>query len=227
MSRCPTISPPKALTEDPSAGQTRPYGAAINYWLKSAPSGGGDVTLAIQDAAGTTIRTLKGTKNAGINRVWWDLRNDSTPPARPRTPPLYAPEVRPGPEGWRPAPGIGTMMVLMPPGTYAVKLSVGGQDFTQPLVVRKDPNSGGSEVEIQTQDSVLLDLQNDFRGTVDLIDQIELVRSQRASLRTVLAADRTPGVGAGGGSGGSGGGGAHTPGDPPGKKVIAGGEKPA
>ena len=198
-----SITAPNAMTDDPTAGQNPPYGAAINYWLKSAPSGGGDVTLAIQDAAGTTIRMLKGTKNAGINRVWWDLRNDSTPPARLRTPPLYAPEVRPGPEGWRPAPGIGTMMVLMPPGTYAVKLSVGGQDFTQPLVVRKDPNSGGSEVEIQTQDSVLLDLQNDFRGTVDLINQIELVRSQLGSLRTVLAADRTPGAGAGGGSGGT------------------------
>ena len=183
-----SITAPNAMTDDPTAGQNPPYGAAINYWLKAAPSG--DVTLAIQDAAGKTIRTLKGTKNVGINRVWWDLRNDSTPPARLRTPPLFAPEVRLGTEGWRPAPGIGTLTVLMPPGTYTVKLSVGGQDFSQPLVLRKDPNSGGSEQEIATQDSMLLDLQNDFGGTVGLINQIEMVRSQLVTLRSVLAADR-------------------------------------
>ena len=29
----------------------------------------------------------------------------------------------------------------MPPGRYTVKLTVGGQSFTQPLEVLKDPNS--------------------------------------------------------------------------------------
>jgi len=183
-----SITSPNAMTDDPTAGQNPPYGAAINYWLKSAPTG--DATLAIVDAAGKTIRTLKGTKNVGINRVWWDLRNDSTPPARLRTPPLYAPDVRLGNDGWRPAPGIGTLTVLMPPGTYTVKLSVGGQEYTQPLVVRKDPNSGGSEQEIATQDSLLFDLQSDFGATVGLINQIEMVRSQLVTLRSVLPADR-------------------------------------
>jgi len=183
-----SITAPNAMTDDPTAGQNPPYGAAINYWLKATPSG--DVTVTIQDAGGKAIRTLKGTKNVGMNRVWWDLRNDSTPPARLRTPPLYAPEVRLGAEGWRPAPGIGTLMVLMPPGTYTVKLSAGGQDLTQPLVVRKDPNSGGSEEEIRVQDSLLFDLQSDFVATVGLINQIELVRSQLVTLRSVLAADR-------------------------------------
>jgi len=183
-----SITAPNAMTDDPTAGQNPPYGAAINYWLKATPSG--DVTVTIQDAGGKAIRTLKGTKNVGMNRVWWDLRNDSTPPARLRTPPLYAPEVRLGAEGWRPAPGIGTLMVLMPPGTYTVKLSAGGQELTQPLVVRKDPNSGGSEEEIRVQDSLLVDLQSDFVATVGLINQIELVRSQLVTLRSVLAADR-------------------------------------
>src|SRR5438445_10813639 len=112
------------MTDDPTAGQNPPYGATINYWLKSAPTG--DVTLTMQDAGGKTIRTLKGTKNAGLNRVWWDLRNDSTPPARLRTPPLYAPDVRLGGEGWRLAPGVGGVRGRMAPGRVSARLVVGG-----------------------------------------------------------------------------------------------------
>ena len=69
-----------------------------------------------------------------------------------------------GPEGWRAMPALGRFSVLMPPGTYTVKLSVGGREFRQPLVVRKDPNSGGSEEEIGTQVALLLDLQNDMNA---------------------------------------------------------------
>src|SRR3989454_9900062 len=135
------ITAPMAMTDDPTAGQNPPYGAAINYWLKPVPTG--DVTLTILDAGGQTVRTLQGTKSVGINRVWWDLRTDSTKAARLRTTPLYDPELRLGPEGARPAPRVGRMTVLVPPGTYTVKLKVGGQEQSQPLVVRKDPNSSG------------------------------------------------------------------------------------
>jgi len=40
-------------------------------------------------------------------------------------------------DGTRAAPGFGALSVLMPPGRYTVKLTVGGQSFTQPLEVRK------------------------------------------------------------------------------------------
>jgi photosystem II stability/assembly factor-like uncharacterized protein len=182
------ISAPMAMTDDPTAGQNPPYGAAINYWLKAAPTG--DVTVTILDAAGQTVRTLKGTKNVGVNRVWWDLRNDTVAVARLRTPPLFAPDTRFNAEGWRPAPGVGNITVLMPPGTYTVKLAAGGQEFTQPLVVLKDPNSGSSETEVQKQVKVLLDLQSDFKKAVDMVNQIELVRSQLQALRTALGDDR-------------------------------------
>jgi photosystem II stability/assembly factor-like uncharacterized protein len=180
------ITAPMAMTDDPTAGQNPPYGAAINYWLKAAPTG--DVTLTILDAAGQTVRTLPGTKNIGINRVWWDLRNDSTPMARLRTAPLYDPEVRLGPEGWRAAP-VGRMTLLMPPGTYTVKLKVSGQESSEPLVVRKDPNSGGREEEIQTQTKALVGLQGDLGAAVDVINRIELMRSQLQSLRALVPAD--------------------------------------
>src|SRR6266508_1517139 len=52
-------------------GETAPRGAAIHYYLKSAPAG--DIKIAIADAAGKVIGNLDGTKTAGINRVMWNL----------------------------------------------------------------------------------------------------------------------------------------------------------
>src|SRR6185437_3161602 len=60
----PSVTP-VTMSEDPSAGQNPPYGAAISYYLKSAPSG--DVKVKIEDANGQLVRTLNGTKNVGLN----------------------------------------------------------------------------------------------------------------------------------------------------------------
>ena len=114
---------PVTMPDDPSAGQNPPYGAAISYYLKSAPTG--DVKLVIQDANGQTVRTINGTKNVGVNRVTWDLRTEQTKEVRLRTSPAYAPEIRNGAEGWRLAPDGPRSSVLMPPGNYTVKLTVG------------------------------------------------------------------------------------------------------
>jgi len=70
-----------------------------------------------------------------------------------------------------------------------VKLSVGGWEFTQPLEVRKDPNSGGSLEEVGTQVARLLDLQTDMNAAVDLFDQVELIRAQVQQLNRTLGAD--------------------------------------
>ena len=152
------------------------------------------MTITIADAAGQTVRTLHGAKSGGINRVWWDLRNEQTREARLRTAPLYAPEAQPSPDSGRAAPGIGRLAVLMPPGTYTVKLKVGDQELTQPLEVRKDPTSGGSPEEIRTQVKLLVDLQGDLNRAVDMINQIEVVRSQLQSLRSLLAEKSAAGV---------------------------------
>jgi photosystem II stability/assembly factor-like uncharacterized protein len=176
-----------SMNDDPSDGENPPYGAGINYWLRSAPSG--PVTLTIHDAQGRTVRTLPGSRVAGINRVTWDLRNEPTRPARLRTSPAFAPEVRVGPDSTRPAPGIGAVTVLMPPGRYTVKLSVGGEELTQPLEVRADPNVGVRDEDIRAQTETLLRLQTDVNNTVDMVNTIEIVRAQAQGLMTTLASD--------------------------------------
>ncbi len=180
------VEAPYSVSDDPSAGQNPPYGAAIHYWLKSGTRD--SVTLRIQDATGKLIRSFRGPASPGINRVWWDLRYEPTREARQRTSPLYAAEIVVGPLG-RPMPDGGRFALLAPPGTYTVKVRAGGEELSQPLVIRKDPNSGGSEDDIKAQTALLQELSGDLNGVVEMTNSIESARSQLVSLRGVLAGD--------------------------------------
>src|SRR5438046_481693 len=175
---------PVTMSDDPTAGQNPPYGAAISYHLKSAPSG--DVKIRIEDAKGQTGRTITGTKTVGLNRVTWDLRGDASKEMRLRTSPAYAAEIRVGADGTRTAPDGSRISILMPPGSYTVKLAAGGPELSQPLVVLKDPNSTGTEADIQTQMEMLADLRKDLESATEMVNQIESVRVQLYNLNAVL-----------------------------------------
>jgi len=111
-------------------------GTAISYYLKTAPTG--DVKITISDYSGKVIRNLIGTKEVGINRVQWNLRGD--PPPRPANLPAGFGGGGGGGGGGR--GGFGGLFNLGPaiePGTYNVKLSVNGKDYTTKVVVEADP----------------------------------------------------------------------------------------
>jgi hypothetical protein len=181
-----TTVQPEAPAYDPTAGQNPPYGALLDYYLKTAPRG--DVSIAVQDASGRTVRTLTGGKQPGINRVVWDLRFTPTREMRLRTSPEFAPEVLNGPDGWRPG-AARRVSVLAPPGSYTIKLTVGGETYTQKLNVLKDPHSNGSEGDIQIQTKVMDSLSGQMNNMVDAVNQIELIRAQLAVLDAELGRD--------------------------------------
>jgi photosystem II stability/assembly factor-like uncharacterized protein len=164
---------------DQAEGDNPPYGADITYWLKDAPKG--DVKISILDEKGGVIRTLKGNKQKGINRIWWDLRYEKSKEPKLRTSPLYAPWLQAGPEGrtivtWGVRPdGIAP---LAAPGTFTVKLLVDGKDFSEKLTVRKDPNSTSSEADIRAQLKMMLDARDKLNNVIDMINQVEVVRKQ-------------------------------------------------
>jgi hypothetical protein len=128
---------------------------------------------------------MTGTNVAGINRINWDLRYSPSTTVRLRTSPMYAPHIVPGPEG-RVAPGTGTQSILAPPGTYTVKLNVGGREHTRALTVLKDPNSGGTEADIAAQTEVLLAVRRDMEEGADALHRIEAVRVQLEALARVV-----------------------------------------
>ena len=179
----PSVTP-VTMSDDPSAGQNPQYGAAITYYLKAAPAG--DVKIKIEDAKGHTVRTLNGTKNVGLNRVTWNLEGEPTTEVRMRTSPAFAPDIKLGPDGTRNAPGAGRLSILLPPGTYSVKLSAGGQVLSQPLIVKKDPNSGGTEADIAVQTAMMFELQKDVETGSQMVNQIESIRSQLEKLMATL-----------------------------------------
>lgn len=180
------ITAPSTPYDDPTIGRNPDYGASINYYLKSASAS--PVRITISDAKGTVVRTLAGTRHAGLNRVTWNLQGEPSDPIRMRTlPTLPAPHVRLGADGTRsPAGGGATITILQPPGTYTVKLTAGGREYTQTLVVRKDPHSGGTEADIAAQTSLLATLQRDLNTAVDLVNRMELVRGQLQALRRTV-----------------------------------------
>jgi photosystem II stability/assembly factor-like uncharacterized protein len=180
---------PVTMSDDPAAGQNPPYGAAITYYLKSVPSG--DVRIRIEDSKGQTIRTITGTKAAGLNRVTWNLEGEPTRQVLMRTSPEYAPEIKVGSDGTRPGVSTPRISILYPPGTYTVKLFVGGQELRAPLVVKKDPNSAGTEADIAAQFALLQDVRRDLDSASDMVNQIESVRAQLNQLTNKAGLDAT------------------------------------
>ena len=175
-------SAPKSFTR----GRNPPYGADVNYWLGEKPEG--HVKVEILDEAGATIRTLEGSADAGVNRVWWDLRHQGPERAVLRTAPPGEPWVETPPEG-RPVMTWGSGRLrgpLVSPGTYTVRLTVAGQTFTQPLEVRKDPNTKGTLADIEAQEALSLRMQDELNLDVRMINRIEWTRRQLEDLRGAL-----------------------------------------
>jgi photosystem II stability/assembly factor-like uncharacterized protein len=173
-----------AATYDPVAGENPKYGASLNYWLKTAA--GDSAVITVQDGSGTTVRTIKGPAEVGINRVYWDLLTERSKEARTRMSPLFAPDRAVPPEG-APSPSVGRVAMLVPPGRYTVKVSAAGQEQSQALEVQKDPASTGTEDDIRAQTELWTSVRSDLEATVDLIHTIESARAQVAVVKTITS----------------------------------------
>ncbi|MGB6877515.1 MAG: hypothetical protein WBD87_15930 [Candidatus Acidiferrales bacterium] len=191
--------------------QPPPYGADINYFIKNGPptqpesdeggpgaTGGSaqgsdaarsgensakrqGVTITILDPEGKAVRVLHGTNNAGVNRVWWDLRYEAPHQPLLVTPPPDASWVETNTKGRR----IRTWDLdfsynapVAPPGEYTVRLTVNGQTFEQPLEVIKDPRSTGTLDDIRAQVNFGLQIRDSMNTLAGLIGRTEWIKRQ-------------------------------------------------
>lgn len=205
-------------------GKNPAYGAPISYYLAASST---DVALRVRDAEGAVVRELKGEDmkdagNAGVNRVYWDLRHEPLP--RPAS-------QSQGPGGGGPfgAAALNGPHVL--PGDYRVTLVVGGKEVaTKPLRVSGDSavqmtdadrkswhDTSMSLHELQRTANAAADAVTTLGGQFELAETllksaadapasakgaVEEVGRRLAGLRTRLGLTNQGGPGGGGGFGG-------------------------
>jgi photosystem II stability/assembly factor-like uncharacterized protein len=188
---------------------TVPYGADLTYYLSpvladtTTPADSArrpkPAKLVILGAQGDTVRVLEGERKPGLNRVWWDLRYAAPTVPNLRTPPPGKPFVRVGPGGTRPLVtwdlDLSLRGPLVPPGTYTARLTVGDSTgggavtLTQPLTVLKDPNTAGTDADVQAQTRLALAIRAEQDSVARMINRLEWVRKQLQDLAFQLRGD--------------------------------------
>jgi len=137
--------------KDEPAAENPPVGAIVDYYLKTAASG--PLTIEILNASGGVVRRSSSAdpvppidpNTLVVNAVW---QRPQEPPSAAAGMHRFVWDFRPNPpaggrgRGGRGGGGGGGGRGGLPPvapGTYGVRLTVGGQTFTQPLTVKPDP----------------------------------------------------------------------------------------
>jgi hypothetical protein len=120
---------------DAFVGANPPAGAIVDFWTKTKPELK-DVKIAIQDASGKQVATIKPKAvDAGINRVVWNLRADRVVPPTPQEEEQAARAAAQG--GGDNANALNGPM--LDPGDYTVEVTIGGNKSSKKFVVEEDP----------------------------------------------------------------------------------------
>jgi len=187
---------PDAVDAHPPVGANPPSGALIDYYLAQAPKG--EITLDILDSNGKEVRHVSSTKSTheqqppewpdqvqpmaklpvarGMNRFVWDLRYDD--PAEIQNPmAFYAGNQPRGP--------------IAMPGKYTLKLNINGKTYTQPLNLKLDPRTRGTEAGLAQKFALAMEVYQDQDALHKAVNDIRGVRTQ------IQAAEKIPGVGNG------------------------------
>ncbi|HEU0038312.1 MAG TPA: glycosyl hydrolase, partial [Verrucomicrobiae bacterium] len=182
-----------ALPATVPVGANPPSGVIIDYFLKSAPKDA--VQLEILDAKGKVVRTISSKKAAegaspdeeefgitrpgekptteeGLNRFVWDMRGEA--PARV-----------PGAVSWGGRP----TGVLVAPGTYQIKLTVGGKPLTTSAEIQKDPRVNVSQADLEKQYELSTRIRDRVSAGHETVNQMRSVREQLEGLKKRLGAD--------------------------------------
>jgi photosystem II stability/assembly factor-like uncharacterized protein len=144
--------------------QNPPAGAILSYFLKEKIDDKAPMKLEILDAAGKVIRTVeKPPREAGINRINWDMRYDGPKIRNPPDPDEI--EFEGGPRGPQVVPGI-----------YTARLTV-GQDTAQTRIeVQLDPALRASAQDLATQRDLglkLRDLASSLNTSLKRMDSLK------------------------------------------------------
>lgn len=157
-----------------------------------APTADDSVVLDVLDAGGAAVRTMHLRSRAGLNRVPWDLRYDSPPQVALRTVapdnPHIFDEPRFGGRATRPVlhwgiEGVVRAGPIAAPGSYAVRITVGGKSSTEPFVVIRDPDMISPDSDLVASTRAQIRVRADIVEAVGMINNIEIMRKAIADER--------------------------------------------
>ncbi|HKQ06170.1 MAG TPA: hypothetical protein VJ464_13625 [Blastocatellia bacterium] len=161
-----------------------PYGAVINYYLKDKAKD--DIKVKITDKSGKTVRELNGPKEAGLNRVVWDLRG--APPIPPEPP------AGGGEGGGGGGFGFGPRGLKAAPGDYTVAITVAGHQLSKTVRVEEDPRihiSDADRAQLAEAQAKVFAMQ---RAAGQSRRSLQNLKAQLTTLQDSLK--KTPGVSA-------------------------------
>ena len=178
------ITGPFAMFDDQSDGDNPPAGTPINYWVSSDVKD--SVMISVKDASGAVVRKMYHKGKAGLNRVWWDLREDPSTAIVMRNKPLFAEWITLNDKraGTAPTSTRGFSPLVLP-GNYTISLKVGDKEYSQPLKLLKDPNSEGTDADVIAQKNLVDQIKKDISSAVEMVNQLEWIRRQGADLKSI------------------------------------------
>jgi len=186
-------NPDTPLPPETPAGKNPPNGAIIDYYLAAAATG--SVTLELLDSTGTIVRRYASTDaplpmdkiaaehpipmywvrpsrilsaGQGMHRFVWDLHAEPPNSLNKEFPISAIPHDTP----------------LLPlgawalPGSYTVRLTVDGKQFTQPLTLKMDPRIKTPLQDLQAQAALQSGAVSGMNQTFDALSQVQSVRAQ-------------------------------------------------
>ena len=175
----------KLYVPNPAVRQAREGRAEFTFSLASAPAA--PVEMDILDSTGTVIRSEKITAHAGLNRATWDLREQGPAVVELRTTPPQNPhiwdELRFKNSQTRPVDHWGIQGAqragpIAAPGTYTVRMTLGGQPVEQKFEVVKDPAIPSSDADLVASTAAQRRIRDDMNTTVDITNRLEIMRKQ-------------------------------------------------
>ncbi|HET7813066.1 MAG TPA: hypothetical protein VFL13_01700 [Candidatus Baltobacteraceae bacterium] len=161
-------------------GQGPPYGAIVTFYLSSLDK---NAHAEILDGGGRAIRHFTAKDLApqtGFNRFTWDTLEDKPVDWK------FAPT-------WNQSAGGGTPVL---PGTYTVVVHEGGTTLRAPIVVRQDPRTHYTTVQLRAGYALVKQLNGDFDRVDTALNMLSTVMNEAPLRAKALLAHGQSGLAA-------------------------------
>ncbi len=174
------------MGDRPFWGRNATFGAALSYYLRQPAK---DVRLTVRDVNGATIAELAGdatahARQAGINRVYWDLRH------QPLAFPAIPGEERPGPTTYFADPLPGPFVLA---GEFRVTLTVDGKDVgSTPVRVANDWLVTITDADRRAWHDTALALHRLQQSAYDAAEAVVALSDEIRALERLMPPNRTP-----------------------------------